>query len=141
MTLGLSGHGRRIVLFGMIGVLNTAIDFCVFAVAYYLFGAPVLIAHVSAFLVAATNSYIFNQKFTFRRSREERNVPEFLRFLTVTGTGLLVSSIVVVVLSDHIHVLAAKLAAILCTLLIGYIGSSVWVFRRSPPYASGDRDG
>ncbi len=131
MTHSIVRHSRRMLRFGLVGVLNTAIDFAIFAFAYYVAGAPVLMAHILAFLAAATNSYIINQRFTFARAREERNLSEFLRFLAVTATGLAASSLVVVALSGHIHVLAAKTAAILCTLSIGYIGSSLWVFRRT----------
>jgi len=131
MSLDYAGHARRLFMFGLVGVSNTTIDFAVFAGAYYGLATPVLAAHIIAFLVAATNSYLLNQKFTFARAREDRSWSEFLRFLAVTCAGLAVSAAVLVVLADQTHVLAAKAGAILCTLAVGYLGSTLFVFRKS----------
>lgn len=123
-------HGRRMASFALVGVVNTMVDLAVFVVAFYAVAAPLLLAHIAGFLVGSINSYLLNHKFTFAGSGAPRSLSGFLRFMIVTGLALGLSSVVILALDDLVHVLAAKAAAILCTMVVGYSGSSLWVFRK-----------
>ena len=55
----------KAVSFAMIGVINTAVDFCVFWTAATYLHWPVVPANVLAWIVAVTLSYAMNSFITF----------------------------------------------------------------------------
>ncbi|GAA1340707.1 GtrA family protein [Saccharothrix algeriensis] len=77
----------RIVRFGLVGVLNTA----VYYLLYLLLGAvvPYLVAHVAAFALAMVGSYFLNCSFTFRTKPSLRT---FLLFPLSNATNFAVTT-------------------------------------------------
>ena len=55
----------KAVSFGAIGVLRTVVDFCVFWVAAFVAGFPIILANLSAWLIAVSGSYVMNSFITF----------------------------------------------------------------------------
>src|SRR6478735_4052163 len=53
--------------FAAVGVVNSAVDFGVFSLAYYYFGLPIITANVMAWIVAVSGSYVMNSLTTFAR--------------------------------------------------------------------------
>jgi dolichol-phosphate mannosyltransferase len=135
-------HPRRAAAFTAIGIVNTAIDFSVFAGLYQLAGFDVVAANLCAFLLAAGNSYVLNRRITFAdRRRRRARADGFARFLAVGVFALGASTAIVYLLSLHIHPLVAKLIATAASTLIGYAGSYWFVFPGDdraprPPLAS-----
>ncbi len=92
----------RAVRFGMVGVLNSLIDFGVFNLLLAAFkatsGPTLLGCNALAFLSANLNSYLFNKKWTF----QDRNVAssrQYFQFLAFSCGGLAVNSLVVYLLT------------------------------------------
>ncbi|NUT91529.1 MAG: GtrA family protein [Saccharothrix sp.] len=77
----------RIVRFGLVGVLNTAVYYAL----YYLFqlALPYMVAHVTAFVLAMVGSYFMNCFFTFRTKPSWRT---FLLFPLSNVTNFVVTS-------------------------------------------------
>ena len=55
----------QIIKFGTIGIMNTAIDYLLFALFFSVCNFDKSIAQVFATAIAMTNSYILNRYFTF----------------------------------------------------------------------------
>ena len=51
--------------FGVVGIINSAIDFSVFSLAYYYFELPIIVANTLAWIVAVSGSYVMNSTITF----------------------------------------------------------------------------
>lgn len=51
-----------------IGILNTALHWCVFLLACYVFGISQASSNLVAFLLAVTFSFFMNARYTFRQS-------------------------------------------------------------------------
>ena len=51
--------------FGLIGVINSAVDFGVFSLGYYYFGLSILASQLIAWIIAVTGSYVMNSTITF----------------------------------------------------------------------------
>src|SRR5947209_18886815 len=51
--------------FGLVGVINTAIDFCIFWIAAQEFALPLVVANVISWTIAASGTYVMNSMFTF----------------------------------------------------------------------------
>lgn len=78
--------------FGLVGILNTLIDFVLFQLLTKLFSVPlsqVWIPKEISGLVAMANSYYFNRKWVFH-SQNKLFSPEVVRFLIVTIIGVLI---------------------------------------------------
>lgn len=88
---------REIYSFVGIGVINTLIDFCVFSLLTFLFGvfsggAYILFRAIS-FLVAATNSYFMNKRFTFD-DQEKTHASQVVKFIGITVTSFFINLII-----------------------------------------------
>jgi putative flippase GtrA len=116
--------------FCIVGAVNTGIDFGLFLFLFYGVELPKLTANALSFIAATVNGYILNRFWTFGDTPTQNQSAQFLRFVLVTGGGLLMSSIVILLFSPYMPVYAAKIAAIGLTLIWNYTGSQRFVFRR-----------
>ncbi|MES2437345.1 MAG: GtrA family protein [Patescibacteria group bacterium] len=128
---------HQFVKFGIIGVANTAIDFC----AYYILtryspltllegDSKYAIAIIIAFAAAATFSYFLNRSWTFKR-QERASMGEATKFYISTITALLLSLALFAVLRRYIgmHDLVAKIVATLVTIFWNFFLNRLWVFK------------
>ena len=133
-------HERAIVLkalsFGVIGVVNTAIDLGVFLTAYGVFNVPLVPANVLAWLVAVSCSYVMNSFITFaRESQRKLRWRDYGAFVASGIAGVIANTTTLVVLSYWMPVLAAKLIAIGVSFLVNFSLSHFVVFRARAPRA------
>jgi putative flippase GtrA len=123
------GHARRISIFAVVGVVNTAVDIAFFALFTSVFGMGLVPANVLAFLVAIANSYILNRAVTFSdRKASSRFAAGGVRFLGVGLFTLGLSSVIILALSPYIHPVMAKILASSTNLVVNYIGANIFVF-------------
>lgn len=133
------GHGRpalhavlRFSRFGMVGVLNTLVDLCVFGVLFYAAGAPLLLANSCAYALAALNSYCVNKAWTFRdSSRGGESLRAAVAFAFVTLTGIAIANLAIWMFARHMPVAAAKPLSIGVTIIWNYWGCARLVYRRA----------
>jgi putative flippase GtrA len=127
--------------FGLIGAVNAAVDFSVFALAYYYFGTSIIAAQVAAWVVAVTGSYVMNSMITFAAESGQRlNLKSYLSFALAQAGGFLANTATVYVVSyglEHLAgintnsaVLAGKLLAIGASFVVNFTLSHFVVFRR-----------
>jgi putative flippase GtrA len=117
--------------FGLIGVINSAVDFSVFALSYYYFGLSILAAQVVAWVVAVTGSYIMNSTITFAAESGGRlGLRPFAAFIAAQVAGFLANTATVLLFSLLIPVWAAKLLAIGASFAVNFTLSHFVVFRR-----------
>jgi putative flippase GtrA len=122
----------QIVKFGLIGFLNTAIDFGMFALLTMAAGLEPVFSHIVSYSCGVLNSYFFNRTWTFQR-REKGNAAEFLKFAFVNLISLGVSSLVLYLLEYKagFNLYLSKLGATICSLAVNFIGSKLIVFKES----------
>lgn len=146
---------KKFLKFGVIGVLNTLVDFGVFYVmdrwvvgegpTLVLLGTAVAaglyISNAIAYVVANIHSFIWNKFWTFQK-RDRVTRGEAARYLATSAGYLLISSLSLAVFSralsapflagivpgDLVHVLA-KLPTACVTIFYNYLMNKFWVFR------------
>lgn len=118
---------RRLIRFAIVGVVNTAIDFSIFAVLYYLLHWPLLAAHAAGFMLAVVNSYVCNKTWTFGDRRPSR-MEDGVKFLLVAICGLVTGSAVIALAAQFMPALAAKACAVAATFVVNYWASARYVF-------------
>jgi len=121
----------KAVSFGLVGLVNLAVDFGVFSLGYFHFGLPIILANVIAWIVAVSNSYVINSLTTFALESGGRlRVRDYLAFCVSQTGGLVTNTATVFVGSYFMPVLSAKLLAIAAGFLVNFSLSHFVVFRR-----------
>jgi putative flippase GtrA len=135
--LNVAWHERTIALkalsFGLVGVINSAIDFAIFSFAYYYLGLPILVANSLAWVVAVTGSYAMNSTITFAaESGRELAFRRYFEFALSQFAGFLANTVTVWCLVElaHLPAWAGKLAAILVSFVVNFSLSHFVVFRK-----------
>lgn len=81
---------RQVIKFVIVGVGNTLVDLSVLNLLIFLTnatsGVPFIFFKTISFLVAVTNSYIWNRRWTFRSDKQV-----FIKFLLISAVGLLLN--------------------------------------------------
>jgi putative flippase GtrA len=117
--------------FAAVGVVNSAVDFGVFSLAYYYFGLPIITANVMAWIVAVSGSYVMNSLTTFaRESGRELRPTAYFTFLVSQLAGLVANTTTVFIASYFMPVLLGKLLAIGASFLVNFSLSHFVVFRK-----------
>jgi len=140
-SVGLRGHAQRfnvgirshhnwleLIRFCVVGGSGYIINVGLFTIAYKHMAYPV--AFVLAFIVAATNNFIWNRVWTFK---VEHGVPhvQYARFLAVSVLALLIDLIALTFLIEvaGMHKTVAAAIAIVVATPISFLGNKLWSFR------------
>lgn len=125
-------HFKQILKFGIIGLVNTLIDFGLFNLLVTLTGIhngwQVGLLNVIAVITAMTNSFLLNRQWTFY-DRDRNTGHSLLRFAVVSSIGILINSLVVAGVALFASSLPVSIYIILNVgKIIGALFSSTWNF-------------
>lgn len=124
----------KIISFGIIGVGNTVIDLAIFAFAYTVLALPLVPSNVLAWLIAVSCSYVMNTMITFRaESGRVLRRKDYFSFVASGILGVIATTTTLVVLSNFMPVIYAKLLSILVSFVVNFTMSYFVVFRQKPP--------
>jgi putative flippase GtrA len=127
--------------FALIGVINSLIDFAVFLVALNYITVPLpgerldrAAANVIAWMVAVSGSYVMNSYVTFAaESGRKLRWKSFFVFAASGILGLIGSTATLLIASEFLPVITAKIIAIGVGFLINFSMSHFVVFRPKKP--------
>ena len=132
-------HERTVALkavsFGLVGLVNSAVDFGIFSFAYYYLGLPIIAANTLAWVIAVTGSYVLNSTITFAaESGRKLGVKRYFGFALSQVAGFLANTATVWCLVELVHIpaWAAKVAAIAVSFAVNFLLSHFVVFRARP---------
>jgi putative flippase GtrA len=118
--------------FGIVGLVNSAIDFAVFSFAYYYLELPIVAANTLAWVVAVTGSYVMNSTITFAaESGRQLGLKRYFGFALSQVAGFLANTATVWCLVELVHIpaWAAKVVAIAVSFAVNFSLSHFVVFR------------
>lgn len=138
--LAIAWHERALLLkalsFGLVGLVNSAIDFAVFSFAYYYLDLPIIVANTMAWIVAVTGSYVMNTTITFAaESGRSLALGRYLGFALSQFAGFLANTATVWCLVElaHVPAWAGKVVAIGVSFVVNFSLSHFVVFRARRP--------
>lgn len=138
--LTVAWHERAVALkaisFGLVGIINSAVDFGVFSFAYYYLGLPIIVANSMAWVIAVSGSYVLNSTITFAHESGRKLSPRsYLSFALSQVAGFVANTVTVWCMVElfHIPAWAAKVAAILVSFVVNFTLSHFVVFRTRRP--------
>lgn len=134
----------QVAKFGLVGVLNTAMDLGIYNILIYLTGITqgqgVAAFSVVSSAFAVINSYFWNKYWVFEAGREQ-SLRQFIEFIVVSVSAALISAVLVGTITSYIRPLGglsseqwanlAKVLAIVFSFLWNFFGFKFLVFRRS----------
>jgi len=119
----------QFIKFNLVGIVNTLVDFSVFTVLTF-FGMYYMAAQVISYSCGVVNSFVMNKYWTFG----DKSTPhgyEIFKFIAVNGVSLAVSLSILYPIKPVLGVLPAKIIATLFSMMINFIGSKLWVFKKA----------
>ena len=123
-------HWAQLLRFCVVGGSGYVVNLAVFF-AFTQIGAHHRGAAAAAFLVAVTNNFVWNRRWTFADARGGHAGFQAARFLTVSVCAFLFSLVVLELLIDVAGLpdLAAQAIAIVCATPLSFLGNRLWSFR------------
>lgn len=124
---------QQAVKFGLVGVLNTLIDYIVYSLLLFIpfVREHYVIAQVAGYCAGLGNSLYFNRRWTFAQ-KERVSKAQFLIFLVVNLAALGVSTAVLVMTQEWIGLgpYLGKIVATAFSMTVNFIGNKLMVFRK-----------
>ncbi len=109
--------------FGIVGVICTVIDFGVLTFLKEVLSVHYLIANALSFTVSVVANYILSMKYVFHGKKETSRLREFLIFLILSVTGLLLNQLIMWGTVDglKIYYVAAKVIATALVMIYNFV--------------------
>ena len=126
----LSEDLSRFIKFGLVGVLNTIINWILFILLNSM-GVYYIISNIIAYSISTLNSYLWNSKWVFKYTGDNVNQTTF-KFITLNIIGLVLNTINLFLLVDIIK-LPKIIALIIATgvvMILNYFINKLWVFKK-----------
>ena len=126
----LSDDLSRFIKFGLVGVLNTIINWILFILLDSI-GVYYIISNIIAYGISTLNSYLWNSKWVFKYTGDNVNQTTF-KFITLNIIGLVLNTIILFLLVDIIK-LPKIIALIIATgivMILNYFINKLWVFKK-----------
>jgi len=125
---------KQFTKFVIVGLVNTAIDFFIYfslTRGTDFFEQHLLSANIIAFSIAATNSFFWNKKWTFRDQGKNYHI-QYSKFLIVSIGGLLLSQGIFVIGVHYLKIsdIITKLAAVAIVTFWNFALNKLWTFKK-----------
>ena len=120
---------RKFGKFGIVGLINTALDWLAFAFLIEVVNIEPRFAQVIAQSLAIINSYIMNKRWTFKdRHHYKKSV---FKFMAVQGASLILGYLSILLFHDTLGIneYLSKLAVVGVTVILNYFGNKLFVFK------------
>lgn len=126
--------------FATVGLVNTAVDATVFFLMLGFVTSSLIVANVSAWLVAVTGSYVMNSVTTFSAETGGRlRLKDYAGFVGSGIVAVIATTTTVVLAANYLPVWAAKGVAILVSFVVNFSITHFVVFRARPDAAGEPR--
>lgn len=131
-AIGLYRKYVSLIRFGVVGVINTGVDFGIFTLYNAALGGDPLTGQVLGYCSGFANSFIMNKLWTFENKKSEIGTHiQLLKFAAINllSLGLSLLGIYVLNKSLGLNKYYAKVAVTILTQIVNYFGYKLWVFR------------
>ena len=118
----------ELVRYVSVGVMATVVDYGAYYILTRSFSFAATVANPGAYLVGNVVSFLGQRTVTFRSHGHPGS--QYLRFLVVNATGLVISQFTLVVLMRlGVNDLVAKAAGVITSGTFNYLANRFWTFR------------
>jgi putative flippase GtrA len=125
--------GPQIAKYALIQILAYLMDYGIFITLTYFFGAPPLQSNVAGKIISGVFSYFSHRHFTFSREEKENVWFEAIRYFTVLGLNVPISSGLLAIFCQFLPVLIAKFISDALCVALSFKLTQLIVFRQKQP--------
>jgi dolichol-phosphate mannosyltransferase len=124
----------QFIKFGVTGGLGTITNLIIFFLLSDLAKIPALPVSIFCFLVAVTQNYFINQRWSFATivNPQKASIRQYLMFIVSSLAGLIINLFVMELIINHYNLpykVIAQALGILCGMVVNFIFSKLVVFR------------
>ena len=119
----------RFIKFGMVGVINTLVNWIIFFILNAL-GMYYILANIIAYILGTVNSYLWNTLWVFKY-KDKASTETTIKFIILNLIGLGLNTGILYVLVDLCNLNKfIGLATTAIVMIINYIVNKLWVFSK-----------
>lgn len=123
---------KSIVKFGIVGCINTGVDFITFTLLLSVFDIDKLVCQVGGYSMGIINSFVLNKLWTFNDKKEKANTAaQFVKFVVTNIISLVISLVGLNILSNklYINVYVSKIIVTLFLQVFNYVVYNALIFK------------
>lgn len=120
---------KQFIKFGIVGISNTVISLAIYYILIY-FNINYIISNTIAFIISVLNSYYWNNKFVFKKSKEWHLLPLLKTYMSY-GTTFILSTILLFIMVDYLNIseLIAPILNLVITIPLNFLLNKFWAFK------------
>ena len=124
----------QFIKFGIVGISNTLISYCTYAVLVWL-GVNFLLSNLIGFVVSVLNSFYWNSRYVFdlNNADTKQKLKALIKtFISYAGTGLVLSSAMLTLWIDIVQLskYIAPIINLIITVPVNFVVNKVWAFKK-----------
>ena len=118
----------RFIKFGMVGVINTLVNWIIFFILNAL-GMYYILANIIAYILGTVNSYLWNTLWVFKY-KDKASTETTIKFIILNLIGLGLNTGILYVLVDlcNLNKFIGLVTTTAIVMIINYIVNKLWVF-------------
>jgi putative flippase GtrA len=119
------------IKFAMVGVVNTLVHLIVLFILVEYFSVYYILASVVAFLLAVTNSFFLNTRWTFRKKYGFMSKLSWGKFTLIGIIAISINTILLYVFTDFFSLwyMYSQVIATLASFSVNFFGNKFWTYR------------
>lgn len=120
----------RFVKFGIVGVINTLVNWIIFFILNAL-GMYYILANIIAYILGTVNSYLWNTLWVFKY-KDKASTETTIKFIILNLIGLGLNTGILYVLVDlcNLNKFIGLVITTAIVMIINYIVNKLWVFSK-----------
>ena len=120
----------RFIKFGMVGVINTLVNWVIFFILNAL-GMYYILANIIAYILGTVNSYLWNTLWVFKY-KDKASTETTIKFIILNLIGLGLNTGILYVLVDlcNLNKFIGLVITTAIVMIINYIVNKLWVFSK-----------
>ena len=120
----------RFIKFGMVGVINTLVNWIIFFILNAL-GMYYILANIIAYILGTVNSYLWNTLWVFKY-KDKASTETTIKFIILNLIGLGLNTGILYVLVDlcNLNKFIGLVTTTTIVMIINYIVNKLWVFSK-----------
>ena len=120
----------RFIKFGMVGVINTLVNWIIFFILNAL-GMYYILANIIAYILGTVNSYLWNTLWVFKY-KDKASTETTINFIILNLIGLGLNTGILYVLVDlcNLNKFIGLVTTTAIVMIINYIVNKLWVFSK-----------
>ncbi len=118
--------------FAFVGLIGTILNISILYLSTEYYNLYYIYSAIIAFIIAATVNFLINKVWTFNEKINNKIFLQYLKFLVVSLMALSVNILFLYILTEFVKIyyLVSEVIAIGVSLIINFIGNTIWTFKK-----------